>query len=110
MVYLIHDEDNLYIGETTSAAVRMSQHLKNDEKKNLKGIEIIFDGRYNKSVILDYEQRLIKYCSVDGRFKKLLIRIKVSKLFTIIIKENNIVVNSEFYGRNCLTRILPKTL
>ena len=55
VVYLIHDEDNLYIGETTSAAVRMSQHLKNDEKKNLKGIEIIFDGRYNKSVILDYE-------------------------------------------------------
>lgn len=72
VVYLIHDEDNLYIGETTSAAVRMSQHLKNDEKKNLKGIEIIFDGRYNKSVILDYEQRLIKYCSVDGRFKKII--------------------------------------
>lgn len=72
VVYLIHDEENLYIGETTSAAVRMSQHLKNEEKKSLKCIEIIFDGRYNKSVILDYEQRLIKYCSVDGRFKRIL--------------------------------------
>lgn len=72
VVYLIHDDENLYIGETTSAAVRMSQHLKNDEKKNLKGIEIVFDGRYNKSVILDYEQRLIKYCSVDGRFKRII--------------------------------------
>ena len=30
VVYLIHDDENLYIGETTSAAVRMSQHLKND--------------------------------------------------------------------------------
>ena len=72
VVYLIHDDNNLYIGETTSAATRMSQHLKNEEKKNLKVIEIVFDGRFNKSVILDYEQRLIKYCSVDGRFKNIL--------------------------------------
>ena len=72
VVYFIHDEENLYIGETTSAAVRMNQHLKNEEKKKLKCIEIIFDGSYNKSVILDYEQRLIKYCSVDGRFKRII--------------------------------------
>ena len=72
VVYLIHDDENLYIGETTSAAVRMSQNLKNNEKKKLKGIEIVFDGRYNKSVILDYEQRLIKYCAVDGKFKRII--------------------------------------
>lgn len=72
VVYLIHDDYNLYIGETTSAAARMSQHLKNEEKKNLKVIEVVFNGRFNKSVILDYEQRLIKYCSVDGRFKNIL--------------------------------------
>ena len=72
VVYLIHDDENLYIGETTSAAVRMSQHLKNNEKKKLKGIEIVFDGRYNKSVILDYEQRLIKYCAADGKFKRII--------------------------------------
>lgn len=72
VVYLIHDDNNLYIGETTSAATRMDQHLKNEEKKNLKVIEIVFDGRFNKSVILDYEQRLIKYCSVDGRFKNIM--------------------------------------
>ena len=28
VVYLIHDDENLYIGETTSIATRMSQHLK----------------------------------------------------------------------------------
>ena len=33
VVYLIHDDNNLYIGETTSVAARMSQHLKNGEKK-----------------------------------------------------------------------------
>ncbi len=72
VVYLIHDDKCLYIGETTSAAYRMSQHLKNKEKKNLKLIEIVFDKHFNKSVILDYEQRLIKYCSVDRRFQKIL--------------------------------------
>ena len=50
----------------------MSQHLKNNEKKKLKGIEIVFVVIYNKSVILDYEQRLIKYCAVDGKFKRII--------------------------------------
>ena len=72
VIYLIHDDENLYIGETTSVATRMSQHLKNEEKKQLEVIEIVFDGKYNKSVVLDYEQRLIKYCSVDKRFKNIL--------------------------------------
>ena len=72
VVYLIHDEENLYIGETTSAVTRMGQHLKSKEKRQLEVIEIVFDGKYNKSVALDYEQRLIKYCSVDKRFKNIL--------------------------------------
>lgn len=72
VVYLIHDNENLYIGETTSVATRMEQHLKNEEKKQLEVIEIVFDEKYNKSVVLDYEQRLIKYCSVDRRFKNIL--------------------------------------
>ena len=72
VVYLIHDEENLYIGETTSAATRMGQHLKSKEKSQLEVIEIALDSEYNKSVVLDYEQRLIKYCSVDKRFKNIL--------------------------------------
>lgn len=50
-MYLFHDDKNLYIGETISAATRIGQHLKNEENKNQKIIEIIFDGRFNKSVI-----------------------------------------------------------
>ena len=76
VVYLIHDDENLYIGETTSIATRMKQHLNNDKKKELKVIEIIFDGTFNKSVVLDYEQCLIKYCSVDKRFQNILNRNK----------------------------------
>ena len=76
VVYLIHDDKNLYVGETTSVARRMKQHLSNKEKKNLEIIEIIFNGEFNKSVVLDYEQRLIKYCSVDERFENIINRNK----------------------------------
>ncbi|MCR4674794.1 MAG: DUF2075 domain-containing protein [Lachnospiraceae bacterium] len=72
VVYMIHDDKNLYIGETTSAATRMQQHLKNDEKKNLEIIDIVFNKEFNKSVVLDYEQRLIKYCSVDRKFQNII--------------------------------------
>ncbi|MBE5959207.1 MAG: DUF2075 domain-containing protein [Lachnospiraceae bacterium] len=76
VVYLIHDDESLYVGETTSAARRMKQHLSNEEKRNLKVVEIVFNGEFNKSVVLDYEQRLIKYCSVDKRFKNIINRNK----------------------------------
>lgn len=72
VVYMIYDNKNLYIGETSSAEVRMNQHLKDEQKNFLKEISIVFDPKFNKSVILDYEQRLIKYCSVDKKFKNIL--------------------------------------
>ena len=44
----------------------------NSVLKELKIIEIVFNGEFNKSVVLDYEQRLIKYCSADKRFRNIL--------------------------------------
>lgn len=68
VVYLIHNSSDLYIGETSSALMRMSQHLDNSERKKLDKVEIIFDKEYNKSAILDIEQSLIHLYSVDGKF------------------------------------------
>ena len=72
VVYLIHNDDELYIGETTNASYRMDQHLKNPAKTHLNTIEILFDDTFNKSVVLDFEQKLIKYCNADKKFKKIL--------------------------------------
>lgn len=68
VVYLIHNEKEMYIGETTKVYVRASQHLKNPERKKLKTIRIIGDDRFNKSAVLDIESSLIKYVSADGRY------------------------------------------
>lgn len=71
VVYLISNNDNIYIGETTSASTRMEQHLMNPQKQayNLKEIRVVFDDTYNKSVILDYEQQLIKCFLADSIFE-----------------------------------------
>lgn len=73
-VYLIHDDANLYVGETQSIYNRTRQHLeKNDvavkNKKSL--IETISDSSFNKSAILDVEQQLIQLFSAENKFKLL---------------------------------------
>ena len=74
VVYMLYNHDTLYVGETTDAKNRMTQHLSNPKKKaaNLTNIKVIYDDTFNKSVILDYEQKLIKYCKADKRFPKVL--------------------------------------
>lgn len=69
VVYLIHNDKELYIGETQNAYKRFDQHLKNPDRKKLKRINIIFDEEYNKSAILDIEQTLIQLCGADKKFE-----------------------------------------
>lgn len=73
VVYIINGgADNkleAYVGETTDASIRASQHLQNDAKKKLTSISVIENKTFNKSVILDLEAFLIKYMAADGKFK-----------------------------------------
>lgn len=71
VVYLIHNDKELYIGETENAYNaynRMEQHLKNPDRGELKLIDIIFDDEFNKSAILDIEQQLIRLCGADNKY------------------------------------------
>lgn len=68
VVYLIHNDKELYIGETQNAYKRFDQHLKNPERKKLKTINIIFDEEYNKSAVLDIEQTLIQLYGADNKY------------------------------------------
>ena len=66
VVYLIHNASELYVGETTSACNRFSQHLANPDRNRLELIEIVFDDAFNKSAVLDIEQTLIKLFAADN--------------------------------------------
>lgn len=75
VVYLIHNDDEIYVGETTSAHTRYLQHAdpkgKNyEERKRLNHIKIVFDDSFNKSAILDIEQSLIRLIEADSAIQK----------------------------------------
>jgi len=69
VVYIINNNEEAYVGETTDASIRSNQHLANEIRRSLDKINIIGDDTFNKSSILDLESFLIKYMSADGRFK-----------------------------------------
>lgn len=64
-VYILHGNQEIYVGETSNLTGRMKQHRdpngKNAQKrKKLNTVEIVFDSTFNKSAILDIEQQLIR--------------------------------------------------
>ena len=71
VVYLIYNDKEVYVGETTSAYVRYGQHAdKNgkyyNDRKRLNRISIVFDDQFNKSAILDIEQNLIHLLETES--------------------------------------------
>ena len=68
-VYIINNEHEAYIGETTNAPVRISQHLENPHRNKLDSIRILSSDTFNKSVALDLEAFLISHMSADGHFR-----------------------------------------
>lgn len=69
VVYLLNNEKELYIGESSNVQQRMSNHLKNKERLKLKQAHIIYDDTFNKSAILDIESLLIQYMGADCKYK-----------------------------------------
>ncbi len=70
VVYMINSKKEMYVGETSSFQERFRQHLRNPERKNLFDIiRLVGDEDFHKSYVLDIEQRLIRLCSADGKFK-----------------------------------------
>ena len=71
VVYTISNQNEIYVGETVSAATRLGQHLMNPAKQHLERVQIINNRKFNKSVCLDLESQLIKYFAADGKHRVL---------------------------------------
>lgn len=69
VVYIINNNEEAYIGETTDASIRSNQHLANEVRRRLDKFNVIGDETFNKSSILELESFLIKYMAADNRFK-----------------------------------------
>jgi DUF2075 family protein/phage repressor protein C with HTH and peptisase S24 domain len=73
IVYILYNTDTMmaYVGESTNAINRMSNHLAHPEKQKLKWVYIISGESFNKSAALDIESNLIQYLTAAGDFKLL---------------------------------------
>lgn len=69
VVYIIHDENELYVWQTKNVFLRSKQHILLEHRKKLKNIHVISDDTFNISATLDTESLLIQYLVADGKFK-----------------------------------------
>lgn len=68
VVYIMKNEEEIYIGQTVNAYYRSKQHSENPERLRLKDMHIITDEEFNISAALDIESWLIQYIAADGKY------------------------------------------
>lgn len=69
VVYILNNNKEAYVGETSRISSRLKQHLDNTKRTDLTHVNIIADDRFNKSAVLDIESKLIEYMSADDKYK-----------------------------------------
>ncbi|WP_412468202.1 DNA/RNA helicase domain-containing protein [Pedobacter sp. KLB.chiD] len=72
LVYFIQNDAiaEAYVGESTNAYNRISNHLANPAKASVfNKISIIGSDKFNKSATLDIESNLIQYIAAEGTYK-----------------------------------------
>ncbi len=68
IVYIISNEKKVYIGETTNASRRLTDHQRNSERKQLKEVRLILDNTFNQSATYNIETNLINYFIGDEKY------------------------------------------
>ena len=71
VVYTINGANDIYVGETSNAAMRFSNHLGTPSKQHLREARVIFRDDFNKSACLDLESHLIRYFAADEKYRVL---------------------------------------
>lgn len=107
VTYLIHNNEQIYIGETSNLKRRIEDHSKNQEKqkKNLIKTKIIISDYFNKSAIYDIETKLINYIYADNIFEVINTKLKQNSHEYYLKQEIN-----EFMFRDIWTELLKRKL
>lgn len=69
MLYILENGKQAYIGESTHAKTRMTQHATVKEKQIFDKVHFIYSSLFNQSVTFDYESKLIQYIVADELFQ-----------------------------------------
>ncbi len=69
LLYILENGKQAYIGESTHAKTRMTQHTTVEEKRIFDRVHFIYSKFFNQSVTFDYESKLIQYIVADELFQ-----------------------------------------
>lgn len=69
MLYILENGKQAYIGESTHVKSRMSQHHSSVDKRIFDKVHFIYSSKFNQSVTLDYESKLIQYIVADEMYE-----------------------------------------
>lgn len=69
MLYILENGKQAYVGESSHAKTRMTQHATNEEKRIFEKVHFIYSNMFNQSVTFDYESKLIQYIVADELFQ-----------------------------------------
>ena len=69
MLYILENGKQAYVGQSNHVRTRMSEHLSHAEKRIFDKVHFIYSSRFNQSVTLDYEAKLIQYVVADELFE-----------------------------------------
>lgn len=68
VVYIIRNNKEAYVGESSRVYNRSLEHLKNNDRVKLDTIDIVADADFNKSATLELESLLIEHMAADGKY------------------------------------------
>lgn len=86
MLYILENGKRAYIGESTQAKTRMTQHATKEEKRIFDKVHFIYSNMFNQSVTFDYESKLIQYIAAD-------------ELYTVMNK-NGGIADKQYYQKD----------
>lgn len=85
MLYVLENGNKAYIGESLHAKTRMTQHASKEEKRIFKKVHFIYSNRFNQSVTIDYESKLIQYFFADEHYE--------------VTNKNNGIADKQYYQK-----------
>ncbi|OON85368.1 hypothetical protein BXO88_12700 [Oribacterium sp. C9] len=85
MLYILENGKQAYVGESTHAKTRMTQHATNEEKRIFDKVHFIYSKMFNQSVTFDYESKLIQYVVADELYE--------------VMNKNNGIADKQYYRK-----------
>lgn len=95
VVYLLHNDNEIYVGETVSATRRLEQHHKNPEKRRNTRFTILKHNNFNKSASLDLENFLINRFFADEKY--------------VVTNRNRGIEQENYFGKSFYNKIFQST-